>query len=354
MSESGGWRLTGAGKFLLFMVGAGVLGYAAYMYRDKLPVSLPSFGSKSGSESAGSGGSGPGAGVLARVKQAGVMRVGMEPEAPPLHYINERQQEEGFDFRMAAEIAKRLGVPRVQVVEADYEDLPGMMRDGKIDLLMGGYVPDSSIEGIEWSQGYLDFGLCMIVAEGMAWQIKQPSDLAGKVVAIYDDPAAERWVKDNIPNATIRKFSGDNGWFEAVETGQAAALIYDYPFAATEIKEHPRTVIVKYNLNSSKYAVGVPAKNYDLIYEINKAIEDIKSSDLYTSLMREYLSSTSDVFMKAIPGRNTYTVKSGDTLSLIAQQKLGDRERWRDIWTLNTDRVANPNLIYPKLVLLMP
>ena len=42
------------------------------------------------------------------------------------------------------------------------------------------------------------------------------------------------------------------------EQDRADALIYDYPFAAEEIKEHPRTVIVQYNLNRSEYAVGVP------------------------------------------------------------------------------------------------
>jgi ABC-type amino acid transport substrate-binding protein len=293
-------------------------------------------------------------GVLARVKSSGILRVGMEPDAPPLHFINDRQQEEGFDFRIAAEVAKKLGVPRVQVVEGDYEDLPGLARDGKIDLVMGGYVPDASVASLEWSQGYLDFGLCLIVAEGTEGQFKQPADLAGKTVAIYDDPAAERWVKENIKGAVIRKFSGDKGWFEALENGQASALVYDYPFAATEIKDHPRTVIVKHNLNASKYAIGVPAGNYDLIYEVNKALDAIKASDTYPALMREYLTSVSEVFTKAIPGQKSYVVKAGDTLSLIAQKELGSRERWQDIWKLNTNRVANADLIYPRLVLLMP
>ena len=47
-------------------------------------------------------------------------------------------------------------------------------------------VPDPSIEGIVWSNGYLDFGLCMIVQEGMAATFRSPSDLNGKRVAIYD------------------------------------------------------------------------------------------------------------------------------------------------------------------------
>jgi LysM repeat protein len=219
---------------------------------------------------------------------------------------------------------------------------------------MAGYVPDPSVDGVEWSNGYLDFGLVMIVHEGMVATFRSPADLAGKRVAIYDDPAAERWVKANIPNARISKFSGDDGWFEAVETDRADALIYDYPFAAEEIKAHPHTVIVKYNLNQSKYAAGIPKGNYDLIFEVNRAIDQFKATPQYADLMREYLSSSSEVFMKPVAGRKTYTVKAGDTLTRIAQAQLGDLARWKEIWDLNRDRVANENLIYPRLVLLMP
>jgi ABC-type amino acid transport substrate-binding protein len=278
----------------------------------------------------------------------------MEPDAAPLHFINDKKQEDGFDFRIAGVIAQGIGAKKVEVVEEDYEKLPDLLRAGKIDLIIAGYVPDPSIQGIEWSDGYLEFGLCMIVQEGMVGSLKSPADLAGKRVAIYDDPAAERWVKDNIPNARISKFSGDDGWFEAVEKGDAEALIYDYPFAAVEIKEHPQTTIVKYNLNQSEYAVGVPKGNYDLIYEVNKSLKQFLATPQYADLMREYLASSSAVFMKPIPGAKTYTVKAGDTLSKIAAERLGSQDRWKELWDLNRDRVANANLIYPKLVLLMP
>jgi ABC-type amino acid transport substrate-binding protein len=356
-------RLTPAGKVLLFLVGLAVLGYAAWTYRDQLPLFQsrsetttrpPSADSDAPAPASSSPASTPRTGVLARIKETGVLRVGMEPDAPPLHFINDRKQEDGFDFRLAGVVASSLGAKRVQVVEADYEDLPDKLRSGEIDLIMAGYVPDPSIEGIDWSNGYLDFGLCMIVHEGMVATLKSPADLRGKRVAIYDDPAAERWVKDNIPGARISKFSGDSGWFEAVENNEADALIYDYPFAAEEIKVHPRTVIVKYNLNQSKYAVGIPKGNYDLIYEVNQALDRFKATPQYAELMREYLLSSSEVFTKPVEGRKTYTVKAGDTLSKIAASQLGDVNRWREIWDLNRDRVANENLIYPRLVLLMP
>lgn len=367
--QRGAFQLTGAGKALLVLVGIAVLAYAFFLYRDKLPgapaggdpaVSAAPQASSTDSpatpapDTAASAPASSKGGVLARVRESGVLRVGMEPNAPPLHFINSRKQEDGFDFRLAGVIAESVGAKRVQVVEADYEDLPTKLASGDVDIVMAGYVPDPSIEAVDWSIGYLDFGLCLIVHERNAASLRNVGDLAGKRIAIYDDPAAERWVKENVPGARIQKFSGDDGWFEALEKDQADALIYDYPFAAEEIKAHPRTVIVRYNLNQSKYSVGVAKNNYDLVYEINNAIDRFKATPQYAELMREYLSTSSAVFMQPVAGRKTYTVKTGDTLSKIAASQLGSTERWQEIWNLNRDRVANENLIYPKLVLLMP
>jgi polar amino acid transport system substrate-binding protein len=348
-------KLTGFAKFFITLVILGVLGYVFYTYRGRLTPSQPASQTTASSSTATrtepSDAPAPvRENVLASIKSSGVLRVGMEPDAPPLHFINDDKQEDGFDFRLAARIAQKLGAKRVAVVEADYEELPAKMLKGDFDIIMAGYVPDPEVQGVEWSQGYLDFGLALIVQEGMMGTIDDVSDLRNKTIAIYDDPAAERWV----PGATIKKFSGDSGWFEAVESGAADALVYDYPFAAVEIKEHPQTVIVKYNLNKSKYAVGVPAKNYDLIYQINQALEEIKASDDYPRLMKQYLSSKSEAFMKPVEGRRTHKVRDIDTLSRIAKQYLGDAQRWPEIWEINKDRVADPNVIYPGLVLLLP
>jgi LysM repeat protein len=50
----------------------------------------------------------------------------------------------------------------------------------------------------------------------------------------------------------------------------------------------------------------------------------------------------------------TYTVKSGDCLWNIAKKQLGDGSRWKEIYDLNRDKISNPNLIHPGLVLVMP
>ena len=51
----------------------------------------------------------------------------------------------------------------------------------------------------------------------------------------------------------------------------------------------------------------------------------------------------------------TYTVDSGDNLSAIAKQELGDTNRWREIYELNKDVIGdNPDLIQPGMELKLP
>jgi nucleoid-associated protein YgaU len=55
-----------------------------------------------------------------------------------------------------------------------------------------------------------------------------------------------------------------------------------------------------------------------------------------------------------LPAGN-YTIVSGDTLSQIALRRLGNADRWREIYTRNQGVIgANPNLIYPGTVLSLP
>ena len=55
------------------------------------------------------------------------------------------------------------------------------------------------------------------------------------------------------------------------------------------------------------------------------------------------------------PSTLTYTVRSGDTLSTIAQATLGDSGRWREIYELNQGAIgSNPNVIVPGTLLKLP
>ncbi len=56
----------------------------------------------------------------------------------------------------------------------------------------------------------------------------------------------------------------------------------------------------------------------------------------------------------AAGGGQSYTVKSGDTLSKIAKHFYGDANMWHQIHAANRDKIPNPDLIHPGDVLTIP
>ena len=54
------------------------------------------------------------------------------------------------------------------------------------------------------------------------------------------------------------------------------------------------------------------------------------------------------------PQPQTYVVEPGDTLFGIAEEQFGDGNRWPEIFALNRDQIANPDLIFPGQVLRLP
>lgn len=53
-------------------------------------------------------------------------------------------------------------------------------------------------------------------------------------------------------------------------------------------------------------------------------------------------------------GARTYTVKSGDTLSKIAREHLGDANAYMRIFDANKDQLSDPDKIKPGQVLKLP
>jgi nucleoid-associated protein YgaU len=50
----------------------------------------------------------------------------------------------------------------------------------------------------------------------------------------------------------------------------------------------------------------------------------------------------------------SYVVKSGDSLSKIAKELLGDADRWPEILAANKDKIDDPNKIKPGQKLKIP
>jgi polar amino acid transport system substrate-binding protein len=289
---------------------------------------------------------------LQRVIDGGVLRVAAEPGTPPMLFKTGNRYD-GFDWSIANAIAKRIGVDSVVIVPGKYSELPGRLVAGKADVIISGYTADPSIAGVDWSDSYLDYGLCLMVKKGSP--IRSTADLDGKVVGIFNDPAAEAKVKSLVKGyRQLNKY--EDGYFDLLDQGKIDAFIYDYPYAQEEIKPYGgRLEIVQFNLSHSTYNVGVRRGATSLLKMVNSAIKGLKASDEYRQIVRKYLGGAGPApVAKLQAGQSVYKVKPGDTLSKIAAARLGKASRWTEIWDLNKGRIADPNLIEIGWELVLP
>ena len=89
--------------------------------------------------------------------------------------------------------------------------------------------------------------------------------------------------------------------------------------------------------------------------EVNKIWDAIKTvPDWRNDVVADIKVDPNAPKATASSGMTTYTVKSGDTLSKIAREHLGDANAYMKIFDANKDQLTDPDKIKPGQVLKIP
>lgn len=115
--------------------------------------------------------------------------------------------------------------------------------------------------------------------------------------------------------------------------------------------------------------INVTLEDYSVSDDVNEGLDltvslSMKEYKNYGTKIMEFkikedqdTPETTDSIPKregSFPASEMYTVQKGDCLWNIAKKRLGNGNRWREIYDLNRDKISNPNLIQPGWVLTMP
>jgi len=300
--------------------------------------------------------------ITKNIVDSGFILVGFEPDAPPAYFKDENTgNAKGFDYELIHFISKMaFGSARIKLIETAYDSLPSLLTSGKIQIMAGGRTVED-IPGIIYSKPYLTFGYCLITSKNNASICNNLASLSGKNVGVYDE-SAKKWLEENVPGAKVsvvgdqeNEDTPESDWMAGLLKGDLDAIVYDYPFAASEINDYENKLTVSCkNLNDSKglneYVLGIPAGQKELLTVINNAIDQYKNSPVYAKAVQDYIPNTSSAaeesIIEAKVGSDAYVVKPGETLGIIAGAHLGDPSRYIDIYELNKDHLASADIIY--------
>lgn len=209
---------------------------------------------------------------LARVKQSGVLRVGLEATFPPFETTDGQGNFGGFDIDVAHAIAAELGVqPRFD--NLSYDTLYDALAVQRVDVLISMIIVERErTQDVTYSPPYYDAGQVLATSEGSP--VTGVTMLAGRRVAVEAGSMAEeeaRRLAAGSAGMAIVTFSEPGLALAALAQGEAEAAITDPVSLAAFRKAGGKAVAVE-RVSSEPYVVAARRQDRSLVAEIERIV----------------------------------------------------------------------------------
>ena len=193
----------------------------------------------------------------------------------------------GVSPDMAAEIARRLGVP---VKYVTYEH-PGPLADdaeaGKWDIGLIGAEPQRA-EKISFTAAYCEIASTYLVPPGSALQTIADVDKPGIRIANYGRGAYGLWLERNIKHATlVNATSIDDSWDKFVSE-KCDALSGLKPRLLSDVERMPGARILDGQYSAVQQAIGTQKRNAAAAQWLAAFVEEAKKSGFVASLIEKH------------------------------------------------------------------
>jgi cystine transport system substrate-binding protein len=163
--------------------------------------------------------------LLANARASGVIRVANTQASPPWSMLDDKNQPAGYDVEVAREVAKRIGVARVEFVADLFKNFVEGLKAGKYELVMNDLTPTPEREKqVDFSVAYglEDFRIFVRTSNN---DIKDRPDLKGKRVGVTAGTSNESWSRANLPGSEIVTYDNGGLVFNDIAIGRIDALI---------------------------------------------------------------------------------------------------------------------------------
>ncbi|MDQ0026792.1 cystine transport system substrate-binding protein [Variovorax paradoxus] len=228
--------------------------------------------------------------ILASARAAGVIRIANTQASPPWSMLDDKNQPAGYDVEVAKEVAKRIGVARVEFVADLFKNFVEGLKAGKYDIVMNDLTPTAEREKqVDFSTAYglEDFRIFVRNANN---DIKDRPDLKGKRIGVTAGTSNESWSRENLLGSEIVTYDNGGLVFNDLAIGRVDALISSHFGGmkyATVNKLPIKEVgpILTYQLSAAAIAKNQPA----LREAVSKAVKDMRADGTIDRLSNRWL-----------------------------------------------------------------
>jgi L-cystine transport system substrate-binding protein len=237
------------------------------------------------------GGSGGGESDLARVKEAGVLKVGTEGTYSPFSFHDPKQGNKlvGYDVEVAAAVAKELGV-EVEYVETPWDSIFAGLTSSRFDVIVNQVTKNSEREGLYGLSTPYTVSEGVIATRADDSSVTSLTDLKGRKTA---QSLTSNWA--TVAKDAGAEVEGVEGFTQAVtllKQKRVDATVNDN-LAVLDYQKSTGDTSIKIAAETGETAEQVVAtrKGSDLVAAVDKALADLAADGTLATISEKYFGT---------------------------------------------------------------
>ncbi|MDR1903554.1 MAG: transporter substrate-binding domain-containing protein [Treponema sp.] len=178
--------------------------------------------------SAFASGKGDSGGSIARIKKAGVVRIGIFADEFPFGYVDNQGVYQGYDVYFARRIARELlgDENAIEFVPVEPANRVELLQSDKVDIQLANFtVTPARAEVVDFTLPYQQVSIGIVSPDSAP--ITEISQLEGKELIVDKGTTQETYFTEHYPGIKLVKYDSISAGFAAFKDGRAAARAQD-------------------------------------------------------------------------------------------------------------------------------
>ena len=228
-----------------------------------------------------------------------VLVSGMELTYPPFEMTDANNQPTGIGVELAQALADYLH-KKLEVRNTKFVGLIPALKTDKLDIVISSMtVNEERKESIDFSDPYINTGICLLVNAASDIQSIADVDKPGRKVVVRTGTTGALYARDHFKNATVLPISEEAACVLEVAQAKADCFIYDQLSIYQFSLQNPKTTRALLEaFQHESWAIGIRKGNDELRQQVNAFLADFKAKKGMEAICDKYIKKDKEVFLK--------------------------------------------------------
>jgi len=231
----------------------------------------------------------PAGSTMARLADAGEIKVGTKFDQPLFGLVGPDGVPQGFDVEIAKLIASKLGIEDdgIKWTETISANREPFLQSGQVDIVVATYtINDKRKEVVAFAGPYYLAGQSILTLKENT-DIEGPDDLAGKIVCTAGGSTPEANLLANFPDTELKTFGTYTECLEPLRNGQVDAVSTDNVILAGLADKDDDLEVRGEPFTEEPYGIGLAKDDTDFRNWINDILEESYADGSWTAAWDE-------------------------------------------------------------------